>query len=372
MTSPHVSKAVADLSIYGCDLEVNPATQPLLSTEYQMSDPEELRSRLSRADAGYYTVEVCREMSTKIDRIHDLKRQRNAVLLAHNYQRPEIFEVADFTGDSLGLSMKAASVKDADVIVFCGVHFMAETAKVVSPDKIVLLPNLKAGCSLADMANADDVADKITLLKEEYGDLGVVCYVNTTAAVKALCDAVCTSANAAQVVAALPNKAVLFLPDKNLAAHVAGIVPDKKIIAWDGHCYVHQEINPDSIMQVRAMHPGIKVLVHPECREDVVKMADAALSTSGMVEYARNSEATEFLAVTECGLSDLLAVQAPEKKFYRSCKVCRFMKMITLDNIISSLETLQPEINLPESVRSGAERAIMRMFELTSIRTAVN
>ena len=337
-----------------------------------MLDSEELRSRLSRADTGYYTVEVCRDLSAKLDRINELKLQRNAVLLAHNYQRPEVFEVADFTGDSLGLSMKAATVKEADVIVFCGVHFMAETAKVVSPDKIVILPNAKAGCSLADMADAEDVAVRIAELKITHPDLGVVCYVNTTAAVKALCDSVCTSANATQVVAALPNKTILFLPDKNLAAHVAGNLPDKEIIAWDGHCYVHQQINPDSVLSVRAMHPGIKVLVHPECRDDVVKIADAALSTSGMVDYARSSNATEFLAVTECGLSDLLAVQVPDKKFYRSCKVCRFMKMISLDDIINSLETLQPEIILPESVRIGASRAINRMFELTLPKSANN
>lgn len=333
-----------------------------------MLDFEELQTRLSRADAGYYTTDVCRELSGKIEQIRTLKHERRAVLLAHNYQRPEVFEVADFTGDSLGLSMQAANVRDADVIIFCGVHFMAETAKVVSPDKIVVLPNAKAGCSLADMADADDVRDRIAELKKDYPDLGVVCYVNTTAAVKAQCDSVCTSANATQVVAALPNKTILFLPDKNLAAHVAGNLPEKEIIAWDGHCYVHQQINPDSVQSVRAMHPGIKVLVHPECRDDVVKIADAALSTSGMVDYAKASSATEFLAVTECGLSDLLSVQVPDKKFYRACKVCRFMKMISLDDVVSSLETLQPEINIPESVRVGAGNAINRMFELTANR----
>lgn len=333
-----------------------------------MTDAETLQSRLSRADAGYYTVEICRELAEKIDRIIELKRQRNAVLLAHNYQRPEIFEIADFTGDSLGLSMQAAKVEKADVIVFCGVHFMAETAKVVSPDKRVLLPNALAGCALADMADADDVEEEIERLRAVHSDLGVVCYVNTTAAVKALCDSVCTSANAVQIVAGMPNKTILFLPDRNLAAHVAEQVVDKEIIAWDGHCYVHQEISPESVLNVRANHPGIKVLVHPECRQDVVKIADAALSTSGMVDYANASDASEFLAVTECGLSDLLAIQAPGKKFYRSCKICRFMKMISLDDVIHSLETLQPEISLPENVRTGAERAIKRMFELTASR----
>jgi len=328
-------------------------------------DSTALQIKLARADKTFYTPELCAEIAQKLDRIVELKRERNAVLLAHNYQRPEIFEVADYTGDSLGLSLMASEVTSADVIVFCGVHFMAETAKVVNPSKTVLLPNLKAGCSLSDTADADDLAERLLTLRATHNDLGVVCYVNTTAAVKALCDAVCTSSNAVEVVAAMPNETILFLPDQNLAAYVARQLPGKNIIPWDGYCYVHQEIEPESITSVRNMHPGLMVLVHPECRDDVVKMADAALSTAGMVKYARESSATEFLAVTECGLSDLLAIEAPGKHFYRACKICRFMKMITLDDIITCLENLQPEITLPEDVRLGAESAIRRMFELT-------
>jgi quinolinate synthase len=332
----------------------------------------ELHTRLSKADPGFYTSEICHDLALKLDRILELKEQRNAVILAHNYQRPEVFEVADFIGDSLGLSLEARNVQSADTIVFCGVHFMAETAKVVNPAKRVLLPNIRAGCSLADTAKLDDLTEMIGLLRKTHHDLGVVCYVNTTAAIKSLCDAVCTSSNAVEVVANMPNRTILFLPDQNLAAHVARSLPEKEIIPWNGYCYVHQEITPETVWAVRNMHPGIKVLVHPECRDDVVSIADAALSTAGMVEYARQSTAQEFLAVTECGLSDLLAIQAPDKKFFRACKICRFMKMITLDDIITCLERLEPEIKLPNDVRIGAERAINRMFELTKSKKSIS
>ncbi|MCF7810573.1 quinolinate synthase NadA [bacterium] len=322
--------------------------------------------RLSRADPTYYTLGICEKIASKLDRILELKTERNAVVLAHNYQRPEIFEIADFTGDSLGLSLSAAEVKDADVIVFCGVHFMAETAKVVSPSKKVILPNLQAGCSLADTADAEDVRVRIAELREQYPDLGVVCYVNTTAAVKAQCDACCTSANAVGVIQAMPNDVILYIPDENMAAHAQKRIPEKIIIPWEGNCYVHHEITAESVKHIKEIRPNMKVLVHPECREDVVKLADAALSTSGMIKFAQKSDANEFLAVTECGLSDLLTIEVPDKQFFRACKICRFMKMITLDNIIQTLETLQPEITLPEDVRAGAERSIKRMFELTS------
>ncbi len=331
-----------------------------------MFDPQFLLTKLRRADPWYYTREVCEEIAGKLDRITQLKREKNAVLLAHNYQRPEIFEVADFTGDSLGLSLQAGEVRDAEVIVFCGVHFMAETAKIVSPDKKVILPNLQAGCFLADTADADDVAARIAELREQYPDIGTVCYVNTTAAVKAMSDACCTSANAVSVVRAMPNRTILFLPDRNLAKHVAGQVPEKKVIPWEGYCDVHQELQPDSIERIRAIYPNLKVMVHPECREDVISVADAVMSTSGMVNYARESSADQFLAVTECGLSDLLAIEVPDKQFFRACKICRYMKMITLDDVLKSLERLEPEITLPEDVRTAAEGSIRRMFELTA------
>jgi len=327
---------------------------------------ETLIQKLQRVDPDYYVRERVVKIEAQLQRIRKLKRERNAVLLAHNYQRPEIFEVADFAGDSLGLSLQAAEVHDAKVIVFCGVHFMAETAKIVNPQKTVLLPNLAAGCSLADTATAPAVEDRIRELKQVYPDLGVVTYVNTTAEVKALSDACCTSSNAVSVVRALPNQYVLFIPDQNLARHVATHVPEKTIIAWDGFCYVHQQISPDVILKMRQEIPGIKVLVHPECRDDVLKLADAALSTSGMIDYAKQSNASEFLAVTECGLSDMLQIAVPEKHFYRACKICRFMKAITLENVEESLRKMQFEITLDEDVRLRAGRAIQHMFDLTS------
>jgi quinolinate synthase len=326
---------------------------------------ETLTHKLQRVDPEYYTDSRVARLEEQLDRIRELKRTRNAVLLAHNYQRPEIFEVADFTGDSLGLSLQAAAVKDAEAIVFCGVHFMAETAKVVNPDKTVLLPNLAAGCSLADTATAPDVERRIAELKAVYPDLAVVTYVNTTADVKALSDVCCTSSNAVTVVRAVKSQNILFIPDQNLARHVALHVTEKNIIAWDGFCYVHHQITPDVIEKMRREVPGIKILVHPECRDDVLKLADAALSTSGMIDYAKQSPADKFLAVTECGLSDMLQISVPEKQFFRACKICRFMKAISLDDVEASLQRMQFEITLPENVRVKAGRAIRRMFELT-------
>lgn len=337
-----------------------------------MFDPEKLFKRLQRADPTYYTMEKCSEIAGLLDRINELKRERNAVILAHNYQRPEIFEVADFVGDSLGLSLQAGEVKEADVIIFCGVHFMAETAKVVSPGKKVILPNIQAGCYLADTADADDVADRLHELRQEDPEVGAVCYVNTTAAVKAQCDACCTSANAVEVVRGMPNRRILFLPDKNLARHVVEQVPEKEIIVWDGYCDVHHELQPESILKVRESYPNLVVLVHPECRDDVTRLADGVMSTSGMVKFATESPAEQFLAVTECGLSDLLSIEVPDKQFFRACKICRFMKMITIEDVVRSLETLQYEITLPEDVRINAERSIKRMFELTSPKKAVS
>lgn len=324
-----------------------------------------LHNKLKVLDPEYYTPERVIPLEESIERIRELKRMRNAVVLAHNYQRPEIFEVADYTGDSLGLSLKAADVKDADIIVFCGVHFMAETAKIVNPSTTVLLPNLAAGCSLADTARGPDVAARAAELRKSYPDLKVVTYVNTTAEVKAESDACCTSSNAVSVVRAMESEHILFVPDQNLAQHVALHVPDKTVIAWDGYCYVHHQITPETVLSMRAQIPGIKILVHPECRDDVIALADAALSTTGMVEYAQQSDAHDFLAVTECGLSDMLQLNVPDKNFFRACKICRFMKAISLGDVEQALANMQFVIEVDEPVRSRARRAIERMFELT-------
>ncbi len=327
--------------------------------------PQELYEHLCRVgEKGAYTPEACKGYVEMIQQIRSLKEERHAVILAHNYQRPEIFEVADFIGDSLELAREARRV-DAEVIVFCGVHFMAETAKIVNPERTVLLPDLKAGCSLAESITGEALAERKAELKKIYPDLKVVCYVNTTADVKAESDVCCTSANALKVVEALEGRHILFVPDENLARYVQSQT-DKTIISWDGNCYVHHQITPEHILAVKEHLPHVKVLVHPECREDVIALADAVLSTSGMVRYARESEAQEFLIVTECGLSDRLLLELPEKKFYKSCKLCQYMKMITLEGTLDSLQEMRYEITLPEEVRKGAERALMRMLELGS------
>lgn len=325
--------------------------------------PQELYDHLSKLDSGY-TLEACATYTDWIREIKALKQERNAVILAHNYQRPEIFEVADFIGDSLELA-RAAKKVSSDVIVFCGVHFMAETAKVVNPERTVLLPDMRAGCSLAESITAEALADRKAELRKVYPDLQVVCYVNTTADVKAECDVCCTSANALQVIEALDSQHVLFVPDENLARYVQSQT-SKTIVAWEGNCYVHHQITPEHILSVRQNLPQVKILVHPECREDVIQLADAVLSTSAMMRYARESPAQEFLIVTECGLSDRLLLEVPEKKFYKSCKLCAFMKMITLDGVLDSLRKMRYEIELPEEVRVGAERSLNRMLELSA------
>jgi quinolinate synthase len=312
-------------------------------------------------DEGYDRAR-CAEIASLAREITELKRERNAVILAHNYQRPEIFEVADFVGDSLELARKATAV-EADVIVFCGVHFMAETAKILNPQKTVLLPNLAAGCSLADSITGEALAERREELRKAFPDLAVVTYVNTTADVKAESDVCCTSSNAARIVQALPNENILFTPDENLAAYVQSQT-SKNVIAWNGNCYVHHQIRPEHIQRVRDAMPHVKVVVHPECRSDVLALADAVLSTSGMIDYARKSDAREFLVVTECGLSDRLLLELPEKKFYKACKLCQYMKMITLEETAEALRQMQHSIVIEEAVRARAERAIRRMFEL--------
>lgn len=324
----------------------------------------ELQQSLSRLNERLYNRDECDHLAELIKKIHVWKRERDAVILAHNYQRPEIFEVADFVGDSLELARQGKEV-DAGVIVFCGVHFMAESAKILSPEKTVLLPDLRAGCSLADSVDPDELEERRDELRRLYPDLQVVAYVNTTAAVKAVADVCVTSSNAVQVVERLPTDHILFVPDEHLGNYVQRETT-KTVISWNGNCYVHHQITPANILAVKEKLPGVQVLVHPECRSDVIDLADAVLSTSGMVRYAKESSAQDFLIVTECGLSDKLALEVPEKHFYRACKLCQFMKMVTLEGTLRSLETMQYEIVLDETIRAGAERSLKRMLELTA------
>ncbi len=325
----------------------------------------DLHAKLAPLGQDAYGIEACERYASIVTEIMALKRERRAVVLAHNYQRPEIFEVADFTGDSLELARKARDVRDAEVIVFCGVHFMAETAKVLNPERTVLLPDMKAGCSLADSVTVEALAERKEELRKLYPDLRVVSYVNTTADVKALSDSCCTSANAVKVVEAIDSDHILFVPDQNLANYVQSKT-QKQIISWDGNCYVHHQITPEEIERVRDAIPGIEVLAHPECRRDVLALADAVLSTSAMVRYAKESDADKFLVVTECGLSDRLLMEIPDKRFFKSCKLCRYMKMITLEGTLDSLRNMKYEVTLDDSVREGAKRALERMLELSA------
>lgn len=293
-------------------------------------------------------------------RIARLKEERNAVILAHNYQRPEVQDVADITGDSLGLSREAARTA-ADVIVFCGVHFMAETAFMLSPAKTVLLPEMEAGCPMADMVDSTEVAR----LKAEHPRAVVVSYVNTTAAVKAESDYCCTSANAPEVVAAVDSDEVLFLPDRNLGAWVAGQV-DKRVILMDGYCPTHDRITAEHVLLSKELHPRAEVIAHPECRSEVLELADHVRSTSGMLDAARDSGAGEFIVATESGMIHPLSKAAPDKKFYppEPEPVCPNMKLITLSKVLWSLETMAPVVRVPEDIRLRGLEAVERMLAL--------
>jgi quinolinate synthase len=325
---------------------------------------EALYRDLRRLDDPTYTPETCDEIAALIAEIAALKREHDAAILAHNYQRPEIFEVADVVGDSLELAREGARVA-AGTIVLCGVHFMAETAKILSPEKTVLLPDLRAGCSLADSVSGDSLRARAAELRALYPDLQVMCYVNTSAEVKAASDVCCTSSNAVTIARALPTHHILFVPDRNLAAYVQENT-DKTIIAWDGGCYVHQQIRPEQLLAVKRHLPQVEILAHPECRADVLGLADQVLSTSGMIRHASASAGTDFLVVTECGLSDRLLLEVPGKRFYKACKLCQYMKMITLEATRDALRHQRYAISLPEDVRQGALRALTRMLDLSA------
>lgn len=286
-----------------------------------------------------------------------LKKTRNAVILAHNYQTPEIFHgVADIVGDSLALAREAQTV-DADVILLAGVHFMAETAKLMNPNKVVLIPDREAGCSLADSITAADVA----LMRAKYPGRPVVTYVNSTAEVKAASDICCTSGNARKVVESLGVPEVIMLPDEFLAQNVAketGV----KIIAWKGHCEVHERFTPEDIHALRAQHPGVVVLAHPECPPEVVDVADFSGSTAVMADFVRDRKPARVALITECSMSDNIAQGAPETEFVRPCNLCPHMKKITLRNIRKALEEMQTEVTIPAEHFEAARRSVERML----------
>ena len=301
------------------------------------------------------------------ERIKELKKQKGAVILAHYYTSAEVQAVADFLGDSLALSVKAKEI-DAPIILFAGVNFMAETAKVLCPEKKVLIPVPEAGCSLAESCNAEDFA----LFKKRYPGHKVVSYVNTSVGVKALTDVCCTSTNALKVVQSIPeDQPIIFGPDRNLGGYIKKLTGRSNMVIWDGACDVHEKFSLDKILQLRQEHPEAKTVVHPECPAAIADIADYVGSTAGILEDCGTSDSSEFIVVTEPGILVEMEKRYPDKKFIpapavhdATCNECRYMKMITLENILSCLENEAPEIILDEDVRQAAERAINNMVAI--------
>ena len=290
--------------------------------------------------------------------IRNLLKERDGVLLAHNYMRDEVQEIADITGDSLALSMEAAQTS-ASVIVFCGVHFMAESASILSPDKTVLLPRLDAGCPMADMVTVSG----LETLKSEHPGVPVVTYVNSSAAVKAISDICCTSANAVKVVSSLPDREVIFVPDRNLGRYVARF-SDKTFHFWDGYCPTHERLKPENIIRLKQEHPDSLFVCHPECAPEVSALADHVCSTTGMYGYCRQSSAKKFIIGTEAGILYRLRQENPDKEFILASPAlfCPNMKLTSLEDILDALETMAPVVSVPEEVRIPAKRALDRML----------
>jgi quinolinate synthase len=293
-------------------------------------------------------------------KIRELKEQKNAIILAHNYQIGEVQEIADYVGDSLGLSQNAAK-SDAEVIVFCGVHFMAETASILCPDKIVLMPEIRAGCPMANMITAE----ALRALKEKHPGATVVCYINTSAKVKAESDICCTSSNAVKVVESLCAPEVIFVPDKYLA-HYVSTRTEKKIIPWNGFCPTHVKILPEHILEQKKLHPEAEVIVHPECKPSVIALADDVLSTGGMCSYARVSKASEIIVGTEVGILYKLRKENPNKKFYPASEsaICPNMKLTKLEKVLWSLQDMKHEIIVPQETRLKAKKTVEKMLEI--------
>ena len=301
-------------------------------------------------------------MKNIIEKINNLKREKNAIILAHSYQNIEIDEVADFVGDSLYLSQKAKET-NANIIVFAGVYFMAQTAKIISPEKKVLLPNLNAGCLMADMINLEQTI----AFKKKYPNIPVVCYINSTAEVKSECDICCTSSNAVEIVRSLNAPKVLFVPDKNLGKYVESQLKNVEVITYEGCCPVHDNVTEKNILDMRKKYPNAKILIHPECLPSVSFLGDYIGSTSGIFDYVKKSPEKEFVIVTEKGVVDRLKRDYPDKKFYLISEnmLCESMKLTTLEEILHSLENEVNEITLDEKVRIQSSHCIKRMLEVS-------
>lgn len=296
------------------------------------------------------------------EKIQEFKKKRNAVILVHNYQIGEVQDIADYLGDSLGLSIQASKT-NADVIVFCGVQFMAETAAIISPNKKVIVPDEHAGCPMADMITVEGLKK----MKAEHPQVKVVCYVNSGADIKAESDICCTSANAVKVVESLKDtKEIIFVPDKFLGNYVSTKIKDKKFILWPGFCPSHVKILPQHIVEAKGKHTGAKVMVHPECRPETIALADEVLSTSGMINFAKRSEAKEFIVGTETGIIYRLKKENPEKEFYPASDqaICPNMKLTTLEKVLWSLEDLKTEVTVPKEIADRARVAIEKMLDI--------
>ncbi len=292
--------------------------------------------------------------------INQLKKEKEAVILVHNYQRPEIYEVADYIGDSFGLAKKASELKDVKRIIFCGVDFMAESAAILSPDKEVYLPTLQANCPMAAMVDSKSLKQ----LQEQHPDAATVCYVNTSADIKAMSYVCCTSSNAEKIIKALPQKDIIFVPDKNLAMNTAKQLPEKNIIPWNGHCYVHQRFTVDEMKKSKENYPDAEIIAHPECPPEVAELADCLCSTSQMIDYARNSKADTFIVFTEVGMTERLKKEVPEKQFLTPVKTCLQMKKNSLTLIKKSLTEERYRITVPDEISQKAKLALERMLKL--------
>ena len=317
-----------------------------------------LHEKLGRLNWSKADCELIAPLTLEINR---LKKEKNAIILAHSYQTPDIkYGVADFIGDSYKLSRQAAQTK-ADIIVFCSVHFMAETAKILNPEKIVLVPTV-AGCSLAEAITPLDVRD----LRKKYPEAAVVCYVNTSAAVKAECDVTCTSSNALRVIESVKQKEIIFIPDEFMAKNLQPLTK-KKLIQWKGRCIVHEMFNAEMIDAIREEYPDIKILVHSECKPEVVAKADMVGGTDGMLHYVEKSKAKRFMLVTECGLSDRVRVEFPGKEVTGTCALCPYMKKIMLKDVLQALQKPRANqiIKIQEAVLKKAGKAVNRMIRIS-------
>jgi len=295
-----------------------------------------------------------------VERINKLKEEKNAIILAHNYQIPEVQDIADFLGDSLDLAMKATNT-DAENIIFCGVDFMAESAKILNPDKNVIIPDINSKCPMAHMVNIKDLLK----LKKKHRNAKVVSYINTTAETKSFTDICCTSSNGVKVVNSINAEKIIFLPDQNLGQFIKREIKDKEMIIWPGNCPTHHLIKVEDLINIKKQHPNSITLVHPECRPEIIDMADYAFSTNGMVNFVRNSEINDFIIGTERDLCYRLKNENPEKNFYSiKTAICPNMKKITIDKVLNSLETLEPKIKLSKELMIKAKKPLQKMMDI--------